>query len=301
MRAFEARRQIGSILAACSIVNDPISELLDVLDLEERDDKGFVGLGSGHGGYGLYGGHQIAQSIVAAYRSVGPERRLHSVHALFLRGGDGIQKIDYDVETIRDGRTFCQRRVTGSQNAKSIFDLTASFHTPEEGPGVISPPPPQYLEKPENLPTFEECMMEVGPIFGEEWSHGPRPVEYRIEHAPWSPTGPSETGGINFWFRARRPLSDEPEVHAGILAYMSDDCIADTLLVPHGRTWGTEGTMLVSLDHAMWFHAEARADEWIYVQQWPVEASGARGLAEARMWQNDRLVASVAQEALTRF
>ena len=145
MRAFEARRQIGSILAACSIVNDPISELLDVLDLKERDDKGFVGLGSGHSGYGLYGGHQIAQSIVAAYRSVGPERRLHSVHALFLRGGDGIQKIDYDVETIRDGRTFCQRRVTGSQNAKSIFDLTASFHTPEAGPGVISPPPPQYL------------------------------------------------------------------------------------------------------------------------------------------------------------
>jgi acyl-CoA thioesterase len=121
MRAFEARRQIGSILAACSIVNDPISELLDVLDLKERDDKGFVGLGSGHSGYGLYGGHQIAQSIVAAYRSVGPERRLHSVHALFLRGGDGIQKIDYDVETIRDGRTFCQRRVTGSHLRSHCF------------------------------------------------------------------------------------------------------------------------------------------------------------------------------------
>ena len=93
MRAFEARRQIDSILTACSIVNDPINELLDVLDLKERDDKGFVGLGSGHSGYGLFGGHQISQAIVAAYRSVDPERRLHSVHALFLRGGDGIEEI----------------------------------------------------------------------------------------------------------------------------------------------------------------------------------------------------------------
>ena len=107
-------------------MNDPINELLDVLDLKERDDKGFVGLGSGHSGYGLFGGHQISQAIVAAYRSVDPERRLHSVHALFLRGGDGIEEIDYDVETIRDGRTFCQRRVTGSQNARNIFDLTVA-------------------------------------------------------------------------------------------------------------------------------------------------------------------------------
>ncbi|MCS5688141.1 MAG: thioesterase family protein, partial [Acidimicrobiales bacterium] len=124
-------------------MDDPINGLLDVLDLSERGDQGFVGLGSGHSQYGLFGGHQIAQSIVAAYRSVDPERRLHSVHALFLRGGDGIQNIDYDVETIRDGRTFCQRRVTGSQNEKTIFDLTASFHTPEPSSGVISPSPPQ--------------------------------------------------------------------------------------------------------------------------------------------------------------
>ena len=300
-RQFKVRRQIGSLLAACFTVDDPIDELLNVLDLSERDDEGFVGLGSGHSQYGLFGGHLVAQSIVAAYRSVDPDRRLHSVHALFLRGGDGIQTIDYDVEPLRDGRTFCQRRVTGSQNHKTIFDLTASFQTPEKGSGEISPSPPQHLELPENLPTFEECMAEVGPIFGEEWSEGRRSVEYRIEHAPWSPAGPSKTGGINFWFRTRRPLGDQPEIHAATLAYMSDDCVADTLLVPYGRTWGSEGTMLVSLDHAMWFHTEARADEWVYVEQWPVEASGARGLAESRMWQDDRLVASIAQEALTRF
>jgi len=282
-------------------VDDSIDDLIDLLSLSQEGEATYVGRGSGHEGYGLFGGHQLAQAIVSAYRSVDTERRLHSVHGFFLRGGDGKKSVSYDVEKIRDGRAFCQRRVAALQDAKQIFDLTASFHTPEPGPGVIAPTPPRDNEPPEGLPTFEECMQQVGPIFGEEWSEGPRPVEYRIESAPWAPNGPSEQGGINFWFRSRRRLADDPEIHAGILAYMSDDCVADTLLVPYGRTWGTEGTMLVSLDHSMWFHAQARADEWIYVEQWPVAAAGARGLAQARMWQNGQLVASVAQEALTRF
>ena len=282
-------------------MDDSIDDLLEVLSLSNKGETTFVGRGSGHEGYGLFGGHQLAQSIVSAYRSVSAERRLHSVHGFFLRGGDGNKNINYDVANIRDGRAFCQRRVTASQDDKQIFDLTASFHTPEKGPGVIAPTAPRGAEPPEGLPTFEECMQQVGPIFGEEWSEGPRPVEYRIENAPWAPNGPSEQGGINFWFRVRRQLPDEPEIHAAILAYMSDDCVADTLLIPYDRTWGTEGTMLVSLDHSMWFHAEARADEWIYVEQWPVAASGARGLAQARMWQGGQLVVSVAQEALTRF
>lgn len=282
-------------------MDDSIDDLIDLLSLSQEGEATYVGRGSGHEGYGLFGGHQLAQAIVSAYRSVDTERRLHSVHGFFLRGGDGKKSVSYDVEKIRDGRAFCQRRVAALQDAKQIFDLTASFHTPEPGPGVIAPTPPRDNEPPEGLPTFEECMQQVGPIFGEEWSEGPRPVEYRIESAPWAPNGPSEQGGINFWFRSRRRLADDPEIHAGILAYMSDDCVADTLLVPYGRTWGTEGTMLVSLDHSMWFHAQARADEWIYVEQWPVAAAGARGLAQARMWQNGQLVASVAQEALTRF
>ena len=282
-------------------MGDSIDDLIDLLSLSQEGQATYVGRGSGHEGYGLFGGHQLAQAIVSAYRSVDSERRLHSVHGFFLRGGDGKKDVSYDVEKIRDGRAFCQRRVAALQDDKQIFDLTASFHTPEPGPGVIAPTPPRDNEPPAGLPTFEDCMQQVGPIFGEEWSEGSRPVEYRIENAPWAPNGPSEEGGINFWFRARRRLADDPEIHAGILAYMSDDCVADTLLVPYGRTWGTEGTMLVSLDHSMWFHAQARADEWIYVEQWPVAAAGARGLAQARMWQNGQLVASIAQEALTRF
>ena len=282
-------------------MDDSIADLLAVLSLAEQNNSTFTGPGSGHDEFGLFGGHQLAQAVIAAYRSVDGERRLNSLHAYFLRGGDGKQSITYEVENIRDGRAFCQRRVNGSQNDKQIFDLTASFHTPETGSGEISPDWSPAVQSPEGLPTFEECMEEVGPIFGQEWSEGARPVEYRIEHAPWAPNGPSEHGGINFWFRSRQPLPDDPQIHAAILAYMSDDCVADTLLVPYGRTWGTEGTMLVSLDHSMWFHSDARVDDWIYVEQWPVSAAGARGLAQARMWQNERLVVSVAQEALTRF
>ncbi|MCH2628234.1 MAG: thioesterase family protein [Acidimicrobiales bacterium] len=282
-------------------MDNPIDDLLAVLSLDEHSNSTFTGPGSGHGEFGLFGGHQLAQAVIAAYRSVDAERRLNSLHAFFLRGGDGNQSVTYEVENIRDGRAFCQRRVNGIQNDKQIFDLTASFHTPESGSGEINPAWPQGVQPPESLPTFEECMEEVGPIFGEEWSEGARPVEYRIEHAPWAPNGPSEQGGINFWFRARQSLPDDPKTHAAILAYMSDDCVADTLLVPYGRTWGTEGTMLVSLDHSMWFHSDARVDDWIYVEQWPVAASGARGLAQPRKWQNEQLVVSVAQEALTRF
>tara|TARA_Y100000994_G_scaffold45410_2_gene35649 strand:- start:1013 stop:1861 length:849 start_codon:yes stop_codon:yes gene_type:complete len=282
-------------------VEDPIDDLLDVLDLTELGPSSFNGQSSGHGDYGLFGGHQLAQAIIGACKSVADERLLHSIHAFFLRGGDGHADIRYDVQSVREGRAFCQRRVTGIQQEKQIIDLTASFHLPEQGPTEIIPEAPRGNEPPSGLPTFEECIEEVGPIFGEEWSQGLRPVEYRIEHAPWSPSGPSPQGGINFWFRSRKDLPADPNIHSAILAYMSDDCLCDTLLVPYGRTWGSEGTMLVSLDHSMWFHAEAKADRWIYVEQWPVTSAGARGLAQGRMWQDGKLVASMSQEALVRF
>ncbi|MDG2113014.1 MAG: thioesterase family protein, partial [Actinomycetota bacterium] len=183
----------------------------------------------------------------------------------------------------------------------AIFRLTASFHSPEEGNGLISPDAPTGLVAPESLPTFADCIAEVGPIYGDEWSLGERPTEYRIAHAPWAPTGPSERGGIDYWFKTPRPVNDEAALHEGVMAYMSDDCLADVVLVPYGRTWGSEGTMMVSLDHSMWFHQPARVDEWIYVEQWPDVATGARGLAHSRMWQDGKLVVSCAQEALVRF
>ncbi len=282
-------------------MDDALSNLLSIIALKKSGDRSFLGQSSGHDEFGLFGGHQLAQGIAAAYQMVSKERIMNSIHALFLRPGNGSQAIHYEVESIRDGRSFAQRRVRAMQEDRNIFELTASFQSLESSELIISPDFPEGVEAPELLPTFAECIERVGPIFGEEWSTSERPVEYRIAHAPWAPTGPSDKGGIDFWFKAKRKLDNDAAIHAAVIAYMSDDCVSDTLLIPFNRTWGTEGTMCVSLDHSMWFHRPARADEWIYVEQWPSTAHGSRGLAHARMWQDGQLIASVAQEALLRF
>ena len=173
-------------------MTDALDDLLAILDLDDLGGDRFSGAPSGHVEFGLYGGHQMGQSVAAALRTVEGDRDLHSIHCHFLRGGDGSHPVEYRVDRVRDGRAFCTRQVTGWQHDKQIFGLTASFHTPEEGNGLISPDAPTGLADPESLPTYAECIEQVGPIFGEEWSYWDRPTEYRIAHAPWAPTGPSE-------------------------------------------------------------------------------------------------------------
>ncbi len=283
-------------------VDEALDELLDLLDLQQNDDGSdtFRGKGSGFDEFGLYGGHVLAQAVVAAQRTVDDDRPMNSVHAVFLRGGDGLAEVDYRVDRVRDGRSFCTRRSQAFQSDRLIFELTATFHVPETGKVDIATPMPPEVPPPESLPTYQECIAAVGPIFGEQWSYMTRPVEYRLAHAPWAPTGPSPRGGIDYWFRAPRRLPDDPAIHEAIIAYMSDDCLADNVIVPYGVTWLDSNVQVVSLDHAMWFHEPARADEWIYCEQRPLAARSNRGTAEARFWQNGRLVATAVQEALAR-
>lgn len=295
---------------------EPRAAAMPSLSAPEGGVVGFVGQGAGHDEFGLYGGHMLGQAVAAACETTAHDKPLHSIHAYFLRAGIGTTSVDYDVEVVREGRSFATRRVQARQPSRAdgatsgelandpagklIFDLTASFHVAEDAEAVIEAPMPQGLTPPEELPTFAECIDEVGPIFGEVWSHAPRPVDYRVAHAPWAPTGPSPRGGIDFWFKTVKPLDDDADLHAAVLAYMSDDCISDNVLVPFGVTWMLEGTMVVSLDHAMWFHRPFRTDEWIYVEQRPLTASGARGTAEARFFQDGHLIATAVQEALAR-
>ncbi|HCB33709.1 MAG TPA: acyl-CoA thioesterase II [Acidimicrobiaceae bacterium] len=311
---------LDALLDLLDVRPAPAGEAAQAFTGAGEEAQTFTGAGAGHDEYGLYGGHTMGQAVVAAARTVGDERRLNSLHAYFLRGGDGTAPVDYAVETVRDGRAFATRRVRATQRpagdraggeaageaaageiGRRIIELAASFHTPETGSAEMSVPAPAGLADPETLPTFHECIAEVGPIFGEHWSNDPRPVDYRLAHAPWAPSGPSERGGIDFWFRAPHRMPDDPVMHAAVLVYMSDDCIADNVTVPYGRTWGSPGTHVVSLDHAMWVHRPVRVDEWVYVEQWPLVATGARGTSEARFWQDGRLVATALQEALARF
>ncbi|MCY3947987.1 MAG: thioesterase family protein [Acidimicrobiaceae bacterium] len=283
-------------------VEAALDELLDLLDVQQSDDGSdtFRGKGSGFDEFGLYGGHVLAQAVVAAQRTVDDDRPMNSVHAVFLRGGDGLAEVDYKVDRVRDGRAFCTRRSQAFQSDRLIFELTATFHVPETGKVDIQTPLPGNVPPPTSVPTFQECIAQVGPIFGEQWSYMTRPVEFRLVHAPWAPTGPSPRGGIDYWFRAPRLLPDDPAIHEAIISYMSDDCLADNVIVPYGVTWLDPSVQVASLDHAMWFHEPARADEWIYCEQRPLMAGGNRGTSEARFWQNGRLVATAVQEALAR-
>jgi len=283
-------------------VDEALDELLDLLDLQQNDNGSdtFRGKGSGFDEFGLYGGHVLAQAVVAAQRTVDDDRPMNSVHAVFLRGGDGLAEVDYRVDRVRDGRSFCTRRSQAFQSDRLIFELTATFHVPETGKVDIATPMSPEVPAPESLPTYQECIAQVGPIFGEQWSYMTRPVEYRVAYAPWAPTGPSPRGGIDYWFRAPRRLPDDPAIHEAIIAYMSDDCLADNVIVPYGVTWLDSEVQVVSLDHAMWFHEPVRADEWVYCEQRPLAAASNRGTAEARFWQNGRLVATAVQEALAR-
>jgi acyl-CoA thioesterase-2 len=190
------------------------------------------------------------------------------------------------------------------QGGKVAFEMTASFTVPAES-SVIDPELPEdfrSLPAPETLPRYTELMATQDPLpFPAEWALHEHGVDVRTINAPWSPNGPSPDDGIRLWIRADGPMPDDPNLHASMLAYQSDESISDNVLVPFGVTWGDPDILFVSLDHAMWFHRPFKMDEWLLVEQRPMTLAHARGLATGRVWRGDgSLVASFTQEALFR-
>lgn len=282
-----------------------MADLVRLLTLEPLAEGRFRGRDASEDGWSsVYGGHFLGQATAAAAATVGEGRLIHSLHAYFLRAGDPSQPIDYDVAVVRDGRSFCTRRVTAHQGSTHNFELTASFAVAEPGPAIVAAPPADFasLPTPESLPTYPELMASCDPLpFSPEWALRDRGLDLRVVDAPWSPKGPSPRNGIRYWCRSPSPLPDNPGLHAALFAYVSDDSISDNVLVPFDVTWSTDGTICFSLDHAMWFHRPFRMDDWHFYEQWPVVADGARGLAQGQVFNQDGvLVASFTQEALVR-
>jgi acyl-CoA thioesterase-2 len=235
----------------------------------------------------VFGGQVAGQALVAAGRTVPEERAVHSLHAYFIRPGDPEVPIVYTVDRTRDGRSFSTRRVTAIQHGQAIFTLSASFHRHEAGLEHQVPMP--EAPDPESLP---------------ERSRGLRPVEIRYAgRPPWARTdGQAGEPRSMVWMRARDTLPDDPLVHVCAVAYASDMSLLDSVLLAHGLSWDAEGLTAASLDHAMWFHGPFRADEWLLYAQESPAASGARGLAQGRIFRRDgRLIASVVQEGLIRW
>jgi acyl-CoA thioesterase-2 len=280
---------------------DALDELVAVLALEQIDEDIFRGHHPAGGLPRTFGGQTAAQALVAASRTVDPARSVHSLHSYFLRPGDPAHPTVFLVERIRDGGSFSTRRVHGVQHGKAIYSFAASFHRPE--PGFDHQDEMPAAPDPESLPTMAAALAAVAgrmPISSslagtvDLRAIDPHPFEQRD-------VGPRATATHRVWMRAAGRLPDDPVVHAAMLAYMSDVSLLHPVLVRHGVSFALDPVMGASLDHALWFHRDLRADEWLLYDAQSPSASGARGLAFGRLFAADgRLVASVAQEGLVR-
>jgi len=278
-------------------VTAALDSLVDLLDLEPIEVNIFRGRSPDEKRQRVFGGQVAGQALVAAGRTVA-RGTVHSLHAYFLRAGDPAVPILYEVDRIRDGRSFTTRRVVAIQHGRAIFNLSASFHVTEEGLDHQLAMP--SVADPETLPTFQERMAPWKERLGD-WYTQPRPIDTRyVEPLPDRSLG-SRPPRQQVWMRADGGLPDNPLLHACVVAYASDMTLLDSILLPHGVSWGDGVVMMASLDHAMWFHRPFRADDWLLYDQESPSAFGARGLARGSIFtRSGTLVVSVAQEGLVR-
>lgn len=277
-----------------------VDDLIALLDLEPIEVNIFRGVSPDVETQRVFGGQVAGQALVAAARTVDDERfSVHSMHAYFLRGGDPKVPILYDVDRIRDGRSFTTRRVVAIQHGRAIFNLQASFHVREAGLDHQFPMPTDVAQ-PEDLPDLKTRWGPWKDKLGE-WYDRPRAIDSR--YADWNP--PDRKDPLpprqRVWIRADGTLPDDLLLHTCVLTYASDMTLLDTALLPHGGSYLEGHFMMASLDHAMWFHRPFRADEWLLYDHDTPTASDARGLARGLIYaRSGALVASVVQEGLIR-
>lgn len=275
-----------------------LDDLLRLLDLEPIEVNIFRGVSPAEERQRVFGGQVAAQALMAAIRTV-EVGNIHSLHAYFLRPGDPLIPILYEVDRIRDGRSFTTRRVVAIQHGKVIFNMSASFQVAE--PGLEHQFPMPDVPGPETIPDFQSRMAPWADQMGE-WFHRPRPIDTR--HIDWTPPDSADPlpPRSRVWMKADGVLPDDPIIHTCVLTYLSDMTLLDTALLPHGRSGtGERQIMAASLDHAMWFHRPFRADEWLLYSQDTPSSSGGRGLARGSIFTHDgQLAVSVVQEGLIR-
>lgn len=277
-----------------------LDRLVALLDLERIEDNIFRGVSPVASPVRVFGGQVAGQALVAAGRTVPSDRRVHSLHAYFIRPGDPSVPIVYNVDRIRDGRSFTTRRVVAVQHGKAIFSLSASFQLDEKGVdhADVMPEVPDPETLPPGMEANPDLREKLGPIVDM-----PRPIDVRyVTGRPWDRrnSGPGEAQS-QVWMRADGVLPDDDLLHVCLVAYASDMTLLDAILAKHGVYWGLDNVIGASLDHAMWFHRRFRADEWLLYDCASPSASGGRGLATGRFFSRDgRLVATVVQEGLLR-
>jgi acyl-CoA thioesterase-2 len=303
---------------------DPLEDLLDVLDLrpggsahitvggpaEDKDaDLGesdadiFIGRSQPMPHGRVFGGQVLAQSVVAAGRTVndlgGAVRRIHSLHGYFLRPGDSSHRLRFTVERLRDGHSFSARRVHAIQFGRPIFSMITSFQV--DAGGLDHQDPMPVAPDPEDLQTLAEELATSDRPDASVWSEGKAIDMRHVEGGIYIQPGQHRTAQQSVWLRAMGEMPDDPLMHSAVLAYCSDYLLLDPVLRRHGIAWSDRRLRAASLDHAMWFHRPGRADDWTLYSQSSPSASSGRGLALGRMFDADGiLIASVAQEGMLR-
>ncbi|MEO0464510.1 MAG: acyl-CoA thioesterase domain-containing protein [Pseudomonadota bacterium] len=292
-----------------------VAGLVRLLTVEKRASDIYQGRPQKGGVGRVFGGQVLAQALQAAQASVSGDKSAHSLHAYFLRGGREGPPIEYRIERDFDGRSFSNRRVVAAQEdedgkAVPILNLTASFQVPEEGLEHIDATMPG-VAPPEDLRTDLETRRAMVDQIADKLTDAhrammlrPRPIEMRtVDRLHWMNSEP-EAPHAHSWFRTAAPITgeaDTPDLHRAIITYASDYTLLGTSALPHGLSWMRGELVGASLDHALWFHGEARADEWLlYVTDSPWSGGG-RGYNRGRIFTRDgRLIASVAQEGMIR-
>lgn len=280
-------------------MNPVLKDILDLLNVERIEQNLYRG--RNHDTEHVFGGQVLAQAITAAYRTVDRALSLHSLHAYFLRPGDWKVPILYEVDRIRDGRSFATRRVVAVQHGRAIFTLASSWQKLEAGVGHALPmpdvPPPEALRGEREV--FAELAQQDPSVLRYAFRFDAiesKQVE-RLAGTESNPHPPYK----HTWLRTRDPLPDDPEVHLAVLAYMSDLDFMSTSMLPHGRARMREEVQGASLDHSLWFHRPFRADDWLLFAKESPNASGARGFVRGQFFdRGGQLVATAAQECLIR-
>jgi len=278
-------------------VSADLDFLVDLLNLEDIEVNIFRGKHPAGERQRTFGGQVAAQALMAAGRTV-TSGRVHSLHSYFLRPGDSSAPTLYEVDRIRDGRSFATRRVVAIQHGQAIYNMQASFHTDEVSVAhqVAMPdvPAPEDLE-----PAHWRLRSELG--HDAAWSLRPQPIDQRyIGPLPWTAERSREPRQ-QLWIRADGTLPDDPLLHACVVTYASDMNPFDAILGPHDVRWDNGTFMGASLDHCMWFHHAPRADDWLLYDMDSPIAYGGRGLARGFLFSRDgQLQVSLVQEGLTR-
>ncbi|MEO0339824.1 MAG: acyl-CoA thioesterase II [Bacteroidota bacterium] len=279
-----------------------VKELLKLLQLERIEENIFRGESSDIGSKRVFGGQVLAQALHAAMQTIPNDRVLHSLHSYFILPGDLAIPIIFEVERVRDGGSFSNRRVKAIQKGRPIFFMAASFQIQEDGfDHQISMP---NVTPPEQLVSWQELVARYGDQLPEnmkKFLNLDRPIEFK----PVELINPALPGKgrpyRHVWFRSKGSMPDDLKLHQSVLAYTSDYNLLTTALLPHGNAAGFKNLQMASLDHAMWFHRTFRVDDWLLYAIDSPSASHARGFTRGNIFTKDgKLIASVVQEGLVR-